>query len=55
MSRNIHNMPIFLRRPRLNEMTKAEKIIAGQARSIKKRKDVTITLPKAPWTKERTQ
>jgi hypothetical protein len=42
--------PHFLLRPRVNEMTRKEKITAGQARSLLRRK-VKVTLPKSPWEK----
>ena len=49
------NPPHFLIRARTNEMTRKEKIIAGQARSLGNREHIKITLPKAPWEKERTR
>jgi hypothetical protein len=44
--------PHFLLRPRVNEMTRKEKITAGQARSLLRRK-VKVTLPKSPWEKNK--
>ena len=52
--KNTHGVPAFIHRPTYNEHSQARVTATAQARSVNIRK-APVTLPKAPWLKQKEQ